>query len=337
LPVGSRMETTRSERRTRRVLLLRVAVSVVLLGVLFTQIDDVNLAAVVPTWSLSTGLWLAGAAALTFAGIGLSTARWQQVLNAMGIHTRWRHLFSHYLAGQFVSNVLPTTIGGDVVRVTRLAQENGQTPPTFASVVLERLSGWIVLPLITIVGLLANPSLRELGRATTLAALIAGGTLLGLVVVVVAVADSRLGGRFARREGWQRFAGAVHLGMTKLRQRPWLALSVLVVGIAYQLVMVAAALMASRALDISVVGLTAMLAFLPAVLIIQVLPIGISGLGVREAAFVVFLGPLGVSTEQAIALGLLLYLLNVVTSLPGAPAFAIGPIKRRRSGSELTA
>ena len=49
----------------------------------------------------------------------------------------------------------------------------------------------------------------------------------------------------------------------------------------------------------------------------------------------VFLGPLGVSTEQAIALGLLLYLLNVVTSLPGAPAFAIGPIKRRRSSSEL--
>jgi glycosyltransferase 2 family protein len=331
------METNRSERRARRVLILRVVVSLALLGVLFTQVDDVNFGALLPTWSLSTGMWLGGALVLTFAGIGLSTARWQQVLTAMGIHTRWRHLFSHYLAGQFVSNVLPTTIGGDVVRVTRLAQENGQTPPTFASVVLERLSGWIVLPLITFAGLAVNPGLRGLGRATTIAALIALGTLAGLLVVVVLVADSRLGGRFARREGWQRFAGAVHLGMTKLRARPWMALSVLVVGIVYQLVMVMAALMASRALGIAVIGLTAMLAFLPAVLIIQVLPIGISGLGVREAAFVVFLGPLGVSTEQAIALGLLLYVLNVVTSLPGAPAFAIGPIKRRRQSTELAA
>ncbi len=309
--------------------------SLVLLAVLFTQVDDVNLDAVVPTWSLRTALWLVGAALLTFVGIGISTARWQQVLSAMGIHSRWRHLFSHYLAGQFVSNVLPTTIGGDVVRVSRLARENGQTPPTFASVVLERLSGWVVLPLITLAGLFVNPGLRELGRATMLATLIAGGTLVGLVVVIVAVADSRLGGRFARREGWQRFAGAVHLGLTKLRERPLMALSVLAVGIAYQLVMVGAALMATRALEIGAVGLTALCAFLPAVLILQVLPIGISGLGVREAAFVVFLGPLGVSTEQAIALGLLLYLLNVVTSLPGAPAFAIGPSARRRPTSDV--
>jgi glycosyltransferase 2 family protein len=325
------MGANTSERRRKRIVLLRVAVSLALLGILFTQVDDVNPSALVPTWSLSASLWLAGAIALTFAGIGLSTARWQQVLTAMGIHSRWRHLFSHYLAGQFVSNVLPTTIGGDVVRVSRLSQENGETPATFASVVLERLSGWVVLPLITFAGFVVNPGLRDLGRASTMAMLVAMGTLFGLVVVVLAVADSRLGGRFARREGWQRFAGAVHLGMARLREKPLTALAVLVVGILYQLVMVAAALMATKALGIAVVGLTALLAFLPAVLIVQVLPIGISGLGVREASFVVFLGPLGVSTEQAIALGLLLYLLNVVTSLPGAPAFAIGPRRRRHA------
>ena len=72
------------------------------------------------------------------------------------------------------------------------------------------------------------------------------------------------------------------------------------------------------------VGPTALLAFFPAVLIAQVLPISISGLGVREGAFVLFLTPLGVPTQQAIALGLLLYLLNVAVSLLGAPAFAVG-------------
>ena len=35
-----------------------------------------------------------------------------------------------------------------------------------------------------------------------------------------------------------------------------------------------------------------------------------------------FLGPLGVEAQEAIALGLLLYLLNLGVSLLGAPAFA---------------
>jgi glycosyltransferase 2 family protein len=331
------MESTGTQPRRRGVLVLRVLVSLAFLAVLFTQVDDVEYGALFPRWSLSTFLWLSGAALLTFLSIGLSTVRWHQVLNAMGIHARWRHLFSHYLAGQFVSNVLPTTIGGDVVRVTRLSRESGQGPGTFASVVLERLSGWLVLPLITFVGLMVNPGLRDLGRATALAVIVALVTLTGLVIVVVAVANERVGGRFARREGWTRFAGAVHLGLDKLRQRPDAALAVLGVGVLYQLVMIGAAVMATQALGIAAVGITAMLAFLPAVLVIQVLPIGISGLGIRETAFVIFLGPMGVQTEQAIALGLCLYLLNVVTSLPGATTLAIGPRRRKPAAAGAVA
>jgi uncharacterized membrane protein YbhN (UPF0104 family) len=72
------------------------------------------------------------------------------------------------------------------------------------------------------------------------------------------------------------------------------------------------------------VGWTAILAFMPAVAIVQVLPLTIGGLGLREGAFILFLGPLGVSTSQAIALGLLVYFLNLAVSLLGAPAFAAG-------------
>jgi len=63
---------------------------------------------------------------------------------------------------------------------------------------------------------------------------------------------------------------------------------------------------------------------MPAVAIAQVLPISLGGLGVREGAFVLFLGPLGVEASQAVALGLLVYGLNLAVSLLGAPAFAVG-------------
>lgn len=322
--------TGRGQRPRRRgwVLPLRLLASVGMLWLLFTRIPDFEWSGLIPTWNRATWGWLAGAALLTLLGIVLSALRWQQVLHALGLRAKLRSLVPLYFAGQFVSNVLPTTIGGDVLRVSRLSRENGDPPDTFASVVLERLTGWLVLPVITFAGLAINPGLRALGRATLLAVLTAAGTLAALVAVLVAANHPALGGRFRSREGWLRFVGAVHLGVSRLRRRPVAALSVVGVGLVYQLVLCLAALMAAEAVGLTDVGLTPLLAFFPAVLIAQVLPIGISGLGVREGAFVIFLTPLGVPAEQAVALGLLLYLLNVAVSLLGAPAFAVGGRRR---------
>jgi hypothetical protein len=68
-----------------------------------------------------------------------------------------------------------------------------------------------------------------------------------------------------------------------------------------------------------------------------VLPVGISGIGVRELAFVTFLAPLGVPDEQAIALGLLLFALNLVVSFAGAPAFARSPTRGGGSAAPAAA
>jgi hypothetical protein len=68
-----------------------------------------------------------------------------------------------------------------------------------------------------------------------------------------------------------------------------------------------------------------MMAFFPVVAIAQVLPLSIGGLGLREGALVLLLAPLGVTTAQAVALGLLLYGMNMLVSMLGAPAFAVGP------------
>jgi hypothetical protein len=316
------------ERKQAVSLGVRLGVSALMLAVLVAKVPSFDLADLVPRWSLASALWLAVAAALTLSGIALSALRWQKVLDALEIRTGLRRLMSHYLAGQFDSNVLPTTIGGDVLRVSRLSRDTGESPGTFASVVLERLTGWLVLPIITIAGFALNPGLRHLGNATSVALALAVGTLVLLAGVLTAAGSTRLGGRFAARAGWRRFIGAVHLGIDRLRSHPGAAANVLMAGFAYQLALVLAAVAAAQALGLRPAGLTALLAFFPAVLIAQVLPISMAGLGVREGAFVLFLGPLGVASEQAIALGLLLYLLNLGVSLLGAPAFAAGGRQR---------
>lgn len=299
-----------------------------MLAILWWRVPEFEPSDLVPDWSLATALWLTGALLLTLGGIVLSSFRWQKVLAAMDLFSPFAHLLNMYLACQFVSNVLPSTIGGDFLRVTRLSKENGETPRSFASVVLDRLTGWIVLPIITFVGLLLNPGLRHLGSATLVAFALAVATLTALGLLLAVVAGERFAGHFVDREGWRRFAGAVHFGITQLKNRPAKAAEVLIAGLLYQLSLVLAAVMAARVVGISdAAGITALLAFLPAVLIAQVLPLGISGLGIREGAFVLFLTPLGVASDQAIALGFMLYLLNLVVSLLGAPSFAFGAPK----------
>jgi len=78
-----------------------------------------------------------------------------------------------------------------------------------------------------------------------------------------------------------------------------------------------------RALDLGV-PTAAVIAFAPAVLMLQVLPISFSGLGVREGALVLFLHSFNVSNTQAGAAGLLWWGCMVAVSMLGAPAYAVG-------------
>ncbi len=305
---------------------LRLLVSAAMIWFLVKKIADVSFADLLPTsWTAATVAWAIGAVLLTLAAIVLATARWKQVLDAMRVASPpFSRLVSHYFAGQFVSNVLPTTIGGDVLRASRLAGDTGDGPDSFASLVIERLAGWLVLPLLCVCGFALNSEARNAGHPATVALLIAFGTVAALIVVLIVADHPRLGGRFKERQGWRRFIGAVHLGVSRIRTHPGDAAKVVAAGMAYQIVLVVAAYAGAQALGIQALDLTALLAFFPAVLIAQILPIGISGLGVREGALVYFLTPLGVPKEQAVALGLLVFGLNLVVSLLGAPAFISG-------------
>ena len=303
------------------MLAIRTLVTLALLAILLPRIHLGTI-----DWGPGALGWLIAGLVATLAGIVLSALRWERVLDVLERPARLLRLLNHYLAGQFVGNFLPSTIGGDVLRISRLSADNGDGPRSFASVVLERLTGWLVLPLMTLVGFLINPGLRHVtGAAVHLALLLSIGTLVMLVAVLFLAAHPRLGGRLADRDSWLRFIGAVHLGLEKLRRRPAAATSVLLVGVAYQLMVVLGAFLAGKALGVHV-SFTVFLTFFPVVAIAQVLPISIGGIGLREGALIIFLSKsgLGATQTQAVALGLLFYAMNLIVSLLGAPAFAVG-------------
>ncbi len=99
---------------------------------------------------------------MTLLGVVLSAWRWQRVLVVFDVHVPLRTLSANYLAGLFVGNVLPSTIGGDVLRITRAGEADrlARASPS-RSVVLERLTGFVALPLLVFAGFLSGPSLHR--------------------------------------------------------------------------------------------------------------------------------------------------------------------------------
>jgi glycosyltransferase 2 family protein len=309
----------------------RIFVSVALLGVLVAKAP--NPEKLIPNrHHLLTALLLTLALLSTLLGVVLSAWRWQRVLHVFDASVPLRPLFGHYLAGLFVGNVLPSTIGGDVLRVSRASNTVNSSSVAFGSVVLERLTGFVALPLLVFLGFLARPSLIDVDRAW-IALLIAGNTLTVLVIVLLLAGHSRIAGRFADNANWTRFIGAVHVGVDRLRREPAQAFPVLGTAIVYQLSVVLTVGLIFRTLDMPI-PIAAMFAYVPAVAMLQVLPLSFGGLGVREGALVLFLTPWGVSSTSAIAAGLLWFLATLVVSSLGAPAFAVG--QRRRAPSEQT-
>jgi uncharacterized protein (TIRG00374 family) len=338
---------------SRWALGLRIVVSVSLLALLASKASGVDDA--IPDQHGGLTLGLLGAAALTaLIGVVLSAWRWQRVLMLFDVRVRLRTLFSHYVVGLLVGNVLPSTIGGDVVRVARASNTVGSTEVSFASVVLERLTGFVALPLLVLAGFAIQPSLLDHANAW-IALLVAVLTLVLLAIILFAAGHPRLAGRFIDRpeadlltrsaeppdeevsakpkgllvrlrsllKSWARFIGVVHVGVERLRREPRQIIPVLGTSVLFQISQVAMFGLIFRALDLPV-PIAAVIAFSPAVLMLQVLPITVSGLGVREGALVLFLRSFGVSNAQAGAAGLLWWGCMILVSMIGAPAFAAG-------------
>ena len=158
-----------------------------------------------------------------------------------------------------MGNVLPSTIGGDVLRVSRVGKSTGTNDIAFASVVIERLSGFIVLPLLTFAGFAGDSILIEDPRTIALAIEVA--SIVSFVVILVITGRPRMAGRFADHANWMRFIGAVHVGIDRIRREPKQALGVLA-AFMYQLSVVIVVWCAIHTLGVEVPN-AAVLAYVP--------------------------------------------------------------------------
>jgi uncharacterized membrane protein YbhN (UPF0104 family) len=90
-------------------------------------------------------------------------ARWHVLLQSGGVKIPFSRTTELTLMGLFASNFLPTTIGGDVVRLTGVMQMGFDRAISLASIAADRIIGLVGMALVVPFGLI--PAWNSLGQA----------------------------------------------------------------------------------------------------------------------------------------------------------------------------
>lgn len=311
---------TLTSRRTRAI--LRCAVGAGLLGLLAARTDLSGAALKSP---VNAGAAVAAAVLLLTLAQAFSALRWRLVL---GPHAPpWSYLFRVYLIGQFFSLFLPTSVGGDAFRAIVVSQAAAHVSEGVSSVLLDRLLGVMALAIYLTAGLVLTPLAWEaIGplQWPRLPDPLLGAAVVAALIAVLLLARSSHGGRLA---------DAVVRGIMlwrRLVHAPRLLLSALSVSLLVQAAYIAAWAVLTRS-----VGLSIPLGFLfvsvPLVSLAAMLPVTISGLGVREGAWALLLALVGVPASAAVTSSLLYFAAFILVGALGGLWFMLQGT-RPRSG-----
>lgn len=305
---GSEAAVKPAHSRLQRA--VRCAVGLALLGVLLGWVDLAALWGAVREISL---LDIVNLTVLSVLLILVSCIKWRAFLVQLGVCASISRLFSLYLIGYFVNLVMPSVVGGDVVR-SLYVSASGERIRAVSATLLERYTGVVAMLSMALVVVWWAPAVTWQIRLLTVA--VAAGAVCASVLIF-----TRQGSRLVRllplRPRWLHTVERLEQGLIAgVADRALLARA-LGWSLIFHLLTVVNTAAAAYAVGWETIPIWELFVVVPLILLVGAVPIAPSGLGIQEGAFVFFLHTIGASTSQALAVALVLRAKSLVLALCG--------------------
>ncbi len=290
---------------------IRLISSLLLLCVVLVVVDFGNL------WTVLTRMSLPGAIAISLIytfGQVVSALKWMLFIPPSLFPKRRSMVLRAYFFGMFVNTFGLGTIGGDMTRALLLRPKKGQRATAIASVLADRVHGLLVLLSIGVIAILyVRPAVLEpyvQALSSPLVVLLAAlALLLGVGVLLWLKSRQRLTESVLVQKLRDVFAA--------LSLKPTLVIKATCLSVIVHSAQILMHLVIARDLHTGL-SLAFLFAVVPLVNIASSLPISVNGIGVREALYLLFLVPQGVSPEVAVAFGAIwLVSVSLVSALGG--------------------
>ena len=242
--------------------------------------------------------------------------RWALIIKAIGHNLSLMKAIAITFVSLFFSQFLPASVGGDAVRMWQSKKAGLPFNKAVTSVILERFVSLLSVATLSLMMLpvltrhLPNPLMFQGSILITIGGLCALAILLFFDSLPIAW------------HRWRLVRGVAELAQDTraIVKQPLRSASMVLTALIGQFLLATAAYSLAQGMGVGV-SLIDFIAIMPAVVLVSSLPISVAGWGVRELAMVTALGLVGVSSDAAVAISVILALTASVASLPGGFLF----------------
>ena len=274
---------------------------------------------------------------LAFLTVPPMAWRWKLLLRAKGIHDNLGWLTRAYLVSYSASQMLPTSVGGDAVRIYETAKRHpGKGGPAAGSIILERVLGGAATLILAAIGIALAYGNYDIGiylwveLAFVILTVIAG-------IVLFSKSVRPLLRRFVPvlKKLWvERHVRAVYEGIHSYRHNVGLLVFVTGVTLLIQSARVLSIWAGGEAVGVHL-SVRPYFALGPLLFLVMLVPFTLNGVAVRESFFVSFLGKLGIGADEAFAAGFVFFLVTIALALPGVAIWGFEGLRRASARAKV--
>lgn len=281
--------------------LLKIIVSGGLLSYFLIR-SDINLVwghiSCLPVWVFVISI------CLNLLAILINSIKWQLFLNKKQLV----HLFKLTLISQFYNLVLFGQLSGEAVKTYKYYQHSGRASQAVGSVVVERLTAFIGILVLGLIGLLSSTDIT-VSRLKWIFSVMILVCLLFIILFRHPNFIHWLNSKIPKSRSWEQIHNLVDYCFQLLQNGRRLLLSIFL-GILFQIICASVMVVLDNYLGIrlKITDVFWIMSFLAVAIF---LPVSIAGIGVREGTLTSLLAIYGISSEQALSLSFILLAIQI--------------------------
>jgi len=286
--------------------------SIGLLAWLFLTIDYRNM------WQAIKGSdmrYMSAAGIIFFMINFLMIWRWRILMKAVGLKARSFTSMRWFFVGLFCNLAPISTVGSDMIKGLGLAHETGHKPKVFASIVLDRLSGFAGIVILAAIAFFFGHGIID----NKLVIIAIAAMSVGSAMVVVVLFSHRIFSftckAFAVWPQVKENLMRLHYDIVLLKGKQKKGWESIIISIGAQIILAIEFYLSAKGLHQNI-PLVYFIIFSPIVCVVTSLP-SIGGLGFREIGWVYLLPLVGVSKEMAGGLSLINSAFTIIAGLLG--------------------
>ncbi len=256
----------------------------------------------------------------------VSAIRWYAIGQNLSFNESFSTYLRYYFVGMFFNLFLPSAIGGDVLKVFFLSQGGKSRLKASYSIFLDRAFGLWAMFLIGVFAVLFNPSVLP-DRWQFI--ILASGTIISIFAIIAPFMHGFIKKILKNTDNLSFFNKILHYCeyMFLFWKKPKGLFIALFLSFILQLCGMGSVFLLGYGLDLGL-PISFYYAALPIISLITILPISLSGIGVREGGFVYFLSLKGVPIEKALTLSLGVFAIQAFSALIGGVGYILGVHKQ---------